>query len=125
MKKKLLVIISISGLIVVLLISILIAIWFGTVLKLGVSQRNTQETFITSSISPDGEYTLEAYKTEPGATVDFSIKVYIKTDSNKELIYNAYHEYNVKILWISNSKVSINGKTLDLSKNETFDWRNN
>lgn len=121
MDKKLLVIIFIVGIIILLLITL----WLGSALKLGFSQSNTQETLIESSLSPDGKYALEAYKTEPGATVDFSIKVYVKTDGNKELIYNAYHEYKVEIKWVNNSQVSINGKTLDLSKNETFDWQNN
>lgn len=121
MDKKVLVIILIVGLVIFLLIML----WLGSVLKLGISQNGTPETLIDSSISPDGKYTLEAYKTESGATVDFSIKVYIRTDHSKQLIYNAYHEYNVEIEWISNSQVSINGKILDLSKNETFDWRKN
>ncbi|MEG1981817.1 MAG: DUF5412 family protein, partial [Clostridia bacterium] len=103
---------------------LLIVLWVGLVLTFGISLSSTQDTLIESSISADGKYALEAYKIEPGATVDFSIKVYIKTDSDKKLIYNAYHESNVEIKWISNSQVSINGKTLDLSKNETFDWRN-
>lgn len=94
-------------------------------LKLGNYQNNTSETFLESSISPDGKYKLEAYKTEPGATVDFSIKVYIIMENNKKLIYNAYHEYKVNIEWISSSRVSINEKELELSNNETYDWRNN
>lgn len=121
MNKKLFVIICIVGIIIFLLVTL----WLGSALKLGFSQNNAQETLIESSLSPDGKYALEAYKTEPGATVDFSIKVYIKTDGNKELIYNAYHEYKVEIKWISNSQVSINGKILDLSKKETYNWQNN
>ena len=41
----------------------------------------------------------------------------------KEIIYNAYHESEAKIDWVDNTTVSINGKTLDMSSGETYDWR--
>ena len=76
-----------------------------------------------ASQSPDGKYNLEAYRTEPGATVDFSVRVYLTTDDRKSIIYDAYHEYEAKIVWIDNTTVSINGKTLDISQGEKYDWR--
>ena len=87
------------------------------------SQANTKETFMLASQSPDGNYNLEAYRTEPGATVDFSIRVYIINNNKKSIIYDAYHEHDVKIVWIDNSTVSINDKILNLSCGETYDWR--
>ena len=76
-------------------------------------------------ITSDNTYTLEAYRVNGGATTDYSIKVYrIDNDSSKSLIYNKYHDYNAEIKWISNYTVSINDVTIDLSKNETYDWRN-
>ena len=66
---------------------------------------------------------MEAYRTEPGATVDFSIKVYEVTGNTKTLIYDAYHESDVQIFWVNNTIVSINGKELDLSSGQTYDWR--
>ena len=121
MKKKILIItIIFASLLMILLVVIL---WFKPIIELGISQNNSAETFLLSSLSPDGEYKLDAYKTEPGATVDFSIKVYITNESDKALIYNAYHEYQVEIIWINKNTVSINGKKLDLSKGETYDWR--
>ncbi len=41
----------------------------------------------------------------------------------KTLIYNKYHDYDADIKWINNYTVSINGVVLDLSKDETYDWR--
>lgn len=41
----------------------------------------------------------------------------------KELVYDAYHEYDAVIIWKDNVTVSINGKVLDLSKGETYNWR--
>lgn len=121
MKKKIL--ITTLILVSLFMLLLIITLWFKPVLELGISQSNSAETFLLSSLSPEGDYKLEAYKTEPGATVDFSIKVYIVNESDKDLIYNAYHEYQAEIIWISKSKVTINGKILDLSKGETYDWR--
>lgn len=87
------------------------------------SQKNVQETFLCSSESPDGKFNLEAYRTEPGATVDYSVRVYMINGNQKEIIYNAYHESEAKIDWVDNTTVSINGKTLDMSSGETYDWR--
>lgn len=36
---------------------------------------NSEDTLLLSSQSPSGKYILNAYKTEPNATVDFSVKV--------------------------------------------------
>ena len=88
------------------------------------SQKNNQETLLLTSQSPDKKYNLEAYRTEAGATVDFSIKVYMVFEDKRELIYNSYHEYDVSISWIDNDHVLINNKILDLSCGEKYDWRN-
>lgn len=120
-KKVIIVIISTA----VVALFIIIAFWLVSVLAIGISQKDNGETLLMTSESPDGQYTVEAYKTEPGATVDFSIKVYMVANNDKTIIYNAYHEYEASIYWISNSEISINGKTLNLSKGETYDWRNN
>lgn len=123
MKKKALIIIIIFSILTATAVSI--HIYLKPIWNIGISQENNEETFLLSSQSPDEKYKLEAYKTEPGATVDFSIKVYLINGENKELIYNAYHEYQADILWIDNETVSINGKTLDLSNGEKYDWRTN
>lgn len=82
-----------------------------------------QEDFLLTTTSPNNTYTVEAYKANGGATVDFSIKVYLIDNKNKLLIYNKYHDYDADIKWIDNDIISINAITLDLSKGETYDWR--
>lgn len=82
-----------------------------------------QEDLLLTTTSPNNTYTVEAYKANGGATVDFSIKVYLIDNKNKLLIYNKYHDYDADIKWIDNDIISINGITLDLSKGETYDWR--
>ncbi len=106
-----------------ILISVFILIGFA--FQLSACSAFTSEEKILTSTSPDNTYTLEAYRVNGGATTDYSIKVYrIDNDSSKSLIYNKYHDYNAEIKWISNYTVSINDVTIDLSKNETYDWRN-
>ena len=108
-----------------LVLAILVCVYLVFAIGLGASQTNNKETLLLSSTSPDGEYTVEAYRTEPGATVDFSVKVYLITLREKVLIYNAYHEYSAEIMWVDNETISINGKVLNLSQNDKYDWRQN
>ncbi|MBQ2661825.1 MAG: hypothetical protein IJF80_04130 [Clostridia bacterium] len=115
----------ILSVVLILLLAVLVRIYIIPVLNIGYSQTSNQDTFLIASQSPDGKYNLEAYRTEPGATVDFSIRVYIIDGNKKNMIYDAYHEYDAKIVWIDNSTVSINGKTLDISRGEKYDWRRN
>ena len=122
MKKNIL---KISIAFFIILSIILICVYLISVCNIGVSQKNNQEILLLSTQSPDEKYNLYAYRTEPGATVDFSVKVYSINDEKKELIYNAYHEYDAEIIWINNTTVSINGKTLNLSQGEKYDWRDN
>lgn len=124
MKRTIVIILSIiSSVVIIVLIALFVRNYIIPILNIGSSQTNTQETFLMASQSPDGQYNLEAYRTEPGATVDFSIRVYTIRDNIKSIIYDAYHEYEAQIDWIDNTTVSINGKTLDLSQGERYDWR--
>lgn len=115
--KIILITVGVIAFIVAALVSF-IAIYF-----IASSQRNGSETFLTRSESPDRTYILEAYVTEPGATVDFSVKVYLVTDGQKSLIYDAYHEQQATIDWTDDCHVVINGHLLDLSAGETYYWR--
>lgn len=124
MKKTIMITLSVvSSVALIVLLALFARIYIIPVLNIEQSQINNPETFLMSSQSPDGKYNLEAYRTEPGATVDFSIRVYLITDDGKSIIYDAYHEYEAEIDWIDNTTVSINGKTLDLSKGEKYNWR--
>ena len=76
------------------------------------------------SESPDGTYVLEAYRLEGGATVDYSIKVYLTRGKMKKLIYNEYHGYDAEIEWLSDSEAMINKKVLNIKEGEKYDWRN-
>ncbi len=84
---------------------------------------NSEESLIATSYSPEKTYLLTAYRVDTNATVDFSVKVYAAKNWERKLIYNAYHESEVRIEWIEEDVVSINGRILDLSRNQTYDWR--
>lgn len=104
-----------------------VSMLIGCILTLSSCSPLVSEEYISTSTSPDKTYTLETYKVNGGATVDYSIKVYKTGDTTsfgKTLIYNKYHEYDAEIEWIDNDTVLINGVALDLSKDETYDWRN-
>lgn len=81
------------------------------------------EEWVQCSVSPDKRIELNAYRTEPGATVDFSIKVYWNKGEDRILIYNAYHESEVDIEWLTKDEVMINHHILNLAKDETYDWK--
>lgn len=82
---------------------------------------------IEVSQSPTQKYTIEAYRVNPHATVDYSIRCalidhenqLINTDKN---IYWGYKEYEVTIEWIDEEHVIINDKQLNVNK-DRYDWR--
>lgn len=80
MKKNIL---KISIVFFIILSIILICVYLISVCNIGVSQKNNQEILLLSTQSPDEKYNLYAYRTEPGATVDFSVKVYSINDEKK------------------------------------------
>lgn len=65
---------------------------------------------INQSVSLDGKYTVSAYRVNAGATVDYSVEVYLMNDDKKEKkIYVAYHEREAEISWYDNKNICING----------------
>lgn len=117
MKKKLLITLSVIS---VFLLSLIYVLLVGGIV---VSQADGEEVLLESSSSPDGNYQLEAYRVERGATIDFSVKVYLLEKSRKKLIYNGYHESDARMEWENDTTVLINGKSLDLRQGDTYDWR--
>ena len=81
--------------------------------------------FIAAYDSPESFYTLNIYLCSGNATTDFAIRGELCTNETGQTknIYWGYHEDEANVEWISDTIVIINGITLDISKNETFDWR--
>lgn len=114
--SKYLIRILLTATILFILSAITVAIIFVCMIK-------PDEELLFESTSPDSSISLEVYRINGGATVDFSIEVYMKKGSRKKLIYNEYHEMDADVEWLSNDVVQINNIRLDLSKKQTYDWR--
>lgn len=81
------------------------------------------EELISTSVSPNKTYQLQAYLINGGATTSYTVKVYSVNDQlffNKKLIYSKYRDYDVEIKWIDDKNVEINGVVLNLEKGEVF-----
>lgn len=122
MKKSMLILILAIIFVFLLLLSLIVYNFILPIFILGNSE-NQNEDFLFTSVSPDRNITLEVYRDNGNATVDYSIRVYKKLGDRKKLVYNKYHQKEVEIKWISNDIVSISGVKLDFSKNQTYDWR--
>ncbi|GHU82631.1 hypothetical protein AGMMS50284_4830 [Clostridia bacterium] len=79
---------------------------------------------IDSYDSPSGEYTVNIYLDNGGATVDFAIRGELLNNSNniKKNIYWCYARNSAKVEWIDNETVVINGKTLNVLT-DVYNWR--
>ena len=79
------------------------------------------------SVSPNGEHTLDIYRTaHGGATMGWVLKVEVEGENGPKEIYNNTLRYGAKqpdIRWIDDSVVSIEGTVLNLQKNERYYWK--
>ena len=82
--------------------------------------------FVSSYISPKKTYTLNIYLCGGNATTDYSIRgeIVYNDSSETENVYWSYHEEIAYVEWLSDEIFKINNIQLDISKKETFDWRN-
>ena len=74
--------------------------------------------------SPNGEYQINSYLANGGATVDYAVRcevVNVKTKEKRNLYWD-YHCEEADIEWIDNDNVKINGKELNIHT-DYYDWR--
>ncbi|MDK0787072.1 DUF5412 family protein [Clostridium perfringens] len=72
------------------------------------------EEFLGETASSDGKYKIEAYLINGGATVDWSVKCYLREGDIKKEIYRDYHINEANMIWIDNDTISINNHNIDL-----------
>lgn len=75
--------------------------------------------------SPNGTYTIKAYRTNGGATTAFAIRGELNFNNSRKRSKNIYWNYRQEeaiIQWIDDDTVIINGIKLDVP-NEKFDFR--
>ena len=80
------------------------------------------EEFLGETVSSDGKYKIEAYLINGGATVDWSVKCYLREGESKIEIYRDYHINEANMIWIDNDTISINNHNIDLP-NGKYDFR--
>lgn len=84
-----------------------------------------KDELINQSTSPKGTYTINAYLSNGGATVSYTVLgelVFNKENKRSKKIYWQYREENAQIEWIDDNTVMINNVQLELP-NETYDYR--
>ena len=80
------------------------------------------EEFLGETVSSDGKYKVEVYLINGGATVDWSVKCYLREGDIKKEIYRDYHINEANMIWIDNDTISINNHNIDLP-NGKYDFR--
>lgn len=111
----------------VYIITILIFLGVAT-FKISSSIREFNERFKVSeellgeTVSSDGKYKVEVYLINGGATVDWSVKCYLREGDIKKEIYRDYHINEANMIWIDNDTISINNHNIDLP-NGKYDFR--
>ncbi|MDK3121389.1 hypothetical protein EHZ13_08795 [Clostridium perfringens] len=111
----------------VYIITILIFLGVAT-FKISSSIREFNDRFKVSeellgeTVSSDGKYKVEAYLINGGATVDWSVKCYLREGESKKEIYIDYHINEANMIWIDNDTISINNHNIDLP-NGKYDFR--
>ena len=79
---------------------------------------------IYTSESPSGEYIVNIYLTNGGATTDYAVRGELVEGSKKKNIYWQYHEDSADVSWIGEYEVNINGVVLDV-RHDVYDYRKN
>ena len=111
---------------------LIVSVVFLALLSMGINfhlqltdiNRVPKGEFIRSEESPNGDYRLNLYLSNGGATVDYAIRgeaEIIKTGKKR----NIYWEYPCKeaeVEWEDNETVVINGKRLNILTDK-YDWR--
>ena len=80
------------------------------------------EELLGETVSSYGKYKVEAYLINGGATVDWSVKCYLREGDIKKEIYRDYHINEANMIWIDNDTISINNHNIDLP-NGKYDFR--
>jgi hypothetical protein len=112
---------KIRSLITLILTGMLVFLLFlGAIRPLIVS-----EDLITTTHSPNGNYTVKLYLTNGGATTSFGITGYLEGPLwFKKIIYDDYKTDQAEVHWLNNNTVSINRHKLNLNKGQTYNYQN-
>lgn len=87
-------------------------------------QRMEGQKVLSSTTSPDGAYTVTAYRNDGGATTDYAVlcTVRVEETGRERNIYWQYRQEDVTMEWIDNDTIRIGRQVLDLPYG-TYDYR--
>ena len=105
------------------LVLILVASWIAIWVLVLFLYFGSGNVLLFETVSPGGTHKLQVIQKNGGATVDFSIVVYLNKGLFRKKIYNAYHESDATVKWIDEDIVEINGRVLNVNS-DVYDWRN-
>lgn len=77
---------------------------------------------LESITSPNQEYTINSYRHNCGATVDYQVTAELCKNNLCLEIYKCYHEKDSYIYWLDNENVFINNKKLNIKK-DSYNWK--
>ncbi len=90
---------------------------FALLFSFGVNEH------IKTAHSPDGDYTIDFYRYDPGAAGAVGIRGELSGPLwFKKRIYHEKRIEEINVEWIDNSTISINNHILDLKKGEIFGY---
>lgn len=75
--------------------------------------------------SPDGKHVIKTYFHDAGSLSADAVRgelVNLSSDSTKNIYWN-YPDTDPYIQWMDKDRVRIGDQTLDISREETYDWR--
>ncbi len=80
--------------------------------------------FLASYESANGEYTINIYLCDGGATTDYSIRgeLLTKETGHRKNVYWNYHESDAVVQWMDDETVVINDRTLNIHT-DVYDFR--
>ena len=104
-------------------ICLIIVLMFSSCAAIGMNHLPEGE-LILSSDSPNGQYRIDAFLCNGGATTAFSVRcAVVETSTNKSRnIYWQYRQETAEIKWIDETNVNINGVELNVLT-DSYDWR--
>ena len=87
-------------------------------------QRISGQEVIVANDSPDGQYTVTAYKNNGGATTGYAVLATVEDNENHKSrnFYWQDHCEDASIIWVDETTVEINGVSLNVWK-DTYDYR--
>lgn len=84
------------------------------------------QSLIGKSVSPDGEYKINIYLQNGGATTGYAVLCVLHKNNDVNPIRNIYWNYpcdKAEIEWVDNDTVIINGVIIDDVFKDKYDWR--